>query len=179
MAVPARHLAETDRREFIKRGLMLTVATVAASNRFGRLPGVAQDFSVPSLEVPGIVTGLAVQPHRVVATAQSTDGPHVWEHVFGTAGWVETATPSSFPNGTILLSATAFREAIVAVGGVRRVVESRTVIDENGNPVDEEVAQTGLAALYSEDGSRWMRTLENPPDVPAGYSTPSPQWIAG
>ncbi len=163
--------AATDRREFLKRGLMVTVATVAASNRFGHLARAAQQATVPPLEVPGVVTGLAVQPHRVVAVAQSADGPHVWEHIFETSSWSEIADPGSFPEGTLLLSAASFREAVVAVGGVRHVASRRTVVDEQGNSVDVEVIQTDVAAFYSEDGSRWIRVLDNPPDVKGGVLT--------
>jgi hypothetical protein len=147
---------------------MFTVATVTITNRFGRLPGLAQGFEVPPLEAPGVVTGLAVHPHRLVAVAQSVDGPHVWEHVFGTAGWSEAAGPDAFPAGTMLLSATAFREGVAAVGGVRHVFATRTVVDEQGNTIEEEIYKTDVAAFYSEDGSRWLRTLQSSPEAKGG-----------
>lgn len=170
-----------DRREFLRRAAMVSVATAIAGSTYGRGRGSSalETNKIPPLDASGRVTGITGLPDRLIAVGHDPSGVAVWTYKFGDRSWSQSASDSSFPTETHLAGVAAADGRAYAAGSVSRLLESRTVYrivgaqDQEGHdakvkPVVVPIHQTSPAVFSSRDGENWERVLDGIPGIRGG-----------
>lgn len=111
---------------------------------------------------PGVVTALAARAGRVTAFLRQPAGMSVWGFSKGDRAWRPVADASALPPDATIAEAVALDSRTIAVGATHADVEARTIIDLDGNPIEDHKHLTKpLIVVSSDQGDTWDVLLDD------------------
>jgi hypothetical protein len=146
------------RREFVRRAGLLGLASVAFGRSLAKRYALATEAGsdLPMLTEPGVVTALAARSGRVTAFLMGPAGMSVWGLSDGDLAWRLLADASALPPDATIAEAVALDSRTIAVGATHDHIEPTTVVDLDGNPIENYVHLTKpLIVSSSDQGVTW------------------------